>query len=208
MSTDKNKISLNLLFPTIVGVADCSFHKRIEKPLIKHCLELKKKKIKGGTNWISNSTYNTSLTHDIFTDSKFSKLNIWIAEQVNQFVAQCKYTGVFAPSTAWINIYEKNDYQEYHTHPDHCLSAIYFLKSNASKNASKNARTWFESPIDLEAHDPRTDEAHPITWSRVGYEPVPGRLLLFRSNTRHCVERENHSQRISLAYNFDLKRDV
>ena len=47
MSTDKNKTSLNLLFPTIVGVADCSFHKTIEKPLVKHCLQLKKKNTKG-----------------------------------------------------------------------------------------------------------------------------------------------------------------
>ena len=204
MSTDKNKTSLNLLFPTIVGVADCSFHKSIEKPLVKHCLQLKKKNTKGGNNWISNSTYNTSLTHDIFRDPKFRKLNIWIADQVNQFVAQCKYAGVFAPSTAWINIYKKYDYQEYHTHPDHCLSAFYFLQSKAGENA----KTWFESPIALEAHDPRTDQAHPITWSRAGYEPIAGRLLLFRSNTRHCVERENHSQRISLAYNFNLRSDV
>tara|TARA_R110000796_G_scaffold120376_1_gene234516 strand:- start:2008 stop:2622 length:615 start_codon:yes stop_codon:yes gene_type:complete len=200
MKTDKNNMNLDLLFPTIIGVSDCDFHKKIEKLLVKHCLTIKKNKNKGGTNWISNSTYNTSLTYDLFTDPKFHKLNVWISEQVNQFVSQCKYASLFKPSTAWINVYEKNDYQEYHTHPNHSISAIYFLKSNAQKNS----KTWFESPIKLESNDPKANESHPITWNRVGYEAVAGRLLLFRSNVRHCVERENHSQRISLAYNFNL----
>jgi hypothetical protein len=40
----------------------------------------------------------------------------------------------------------------------------------------------------------------PVAW----YYPVPGRLLIFKSTTKHCVERhEDDDIRISLAYNFN-----
>ena len=43
--------------------------------------------------------------------------------------------------------------------------------------------------------------------TKVRYNSVQGNLLIFRSSLHHCVEmKQDDSERISLAYNFNLKK--
>lgn len=188
-------------FPTIIGWADCEFHIEIQDDLIQHCFNLQKEITSGGQGWISKHTYNTENTYNILNDNKFKRLNDWIHQQVEEYKNHCQYKNNFKADLGWFNIYKQYDFQEYHIHPGHSLSVIYYLKSDPKTSA----KTWFESPQSIDSNDPKTDNNFLPTCKTAIYESTPGRLLIFRSNTRHCVERqETDDTRITLAYNFKI----
>lgn len=192
------KLNIEGFNPTYIGFVDNVDHFKIEKNLSKHCLDLKNKIKSGGDNWISNKTYNTTETYDILKDKKFKTLNSWVIEKVNDYSKTLRYQNKFSCKEGWFNIYHKYDYQEYHTHPNYSISAIYFLKS--PKNGAK---TYFDTNPIADSNSPKLDPDFINTSRLIYYDPVPGRLLIFRSNLLHCVQRhESKETRISLAYNF------
>ena len=82
----------------------------------------------------------------MYKDKKFQNLNQWVDNQVQQYI---DFLGIklkgerYIPleKDGWFNIYEKGDYQEYHSHP--CIiSAIYYLSSDRAMTA----KTYFKSP--------------------------------------------------------------
>jgi uncharacterized protein (TIGR02466 family) len=186
--------------PTIISYSDNLFHNEIEKTLLDYCLELQEKKEKGGYNWISKSLYNTHHTYDISKDEKFKLLNDWILNEANEYCKKIESEDTLNFQNGWFNIYKKNDFQEFHTHPGSSISGIYFLKSDAINDARTIFETYTtENFLDLKA--PSNDRL-------VYYKPKPGRLLLFKSTLRHCVEQQkSDNMRITLAYNF-LKKKV
>lgn len=195
---ENNKLKIEAWNPTFIGFINNPDHSKIEKKLVKHCLQLQKKIQSGGSNWISSQTYNTSNTYNILKDKNFKNLNDWITEQVQTYAKSLKYKDSFLCADGWFNIYNEHDYQEYHTHPDYTLSAIYFLKS--LKNGSK---TFFDTNPISDSNRPTTDINFGMTNRIIHHDPIPGKLLIFRSNVLHCVERNKYKDsRISLAYNF------
>jgi hypothetical protein len=187
-------------YPTFIAYCDYPNHDHIEKTLVEECLILSEKVKKGGEDWISNKTYNTLNTHNILKNKKFKKLNLWIHNQVNEYSNNLKYLNKFKCVNAWFNIYKKYDYQEIHDHGENSLSAVYFLKSNAEKSS----KIFFKFNLDTNKMEPKIDKNFNITCPTAWYYPVPGRLLIFKSTTKHCVERhEQEDIRISLAYNFN-----
>jgi|GEM_PF-5941872 len=196
---DNFKVQIESWNPRSIGFVDNVDHFKIEKKLSRHCKDLKKKVKSGGGNWISNKTYNTTGTHDILKDKEFKDLNKWVIGKVNEYVETLRYKNKFLCKEGWFNIYNKYDYQEYHTHPDYSISAIYFLKS-----PKLGARTFFDTDPAADSNRPELDPNFLPTSKMIHYDPTPGRLLIFRSNLLHCVERhESKEQRISLAYNFN-----
>jgi uncharacterized protein (TIGR02466 family) len=188
-------------FPTFIGHIDNENHKKYENKLTNICKKIKKKINSGGENWISKNTYNTYGTYNLINIKEFNNLNEWIFEQIKNYSNKLGYKNNFICDESWFNIYNKNDFQEFHTHSKHSLSAIYFL--NSPKEGA--ARTFFESPIKEESQDPLCDYNNPLLFKKVHYYPKPGRLIIFRSNISHCVERhESNELRISLAYNFKI----
>ena len=185
--------------PKIIGLIDNPNHFKIEKKLIKHCLNLSKKINKGGENWVSKNTYNTLETFNLHTDKKFDELNNWIYIQISEFAKILNYETKYKCNHSWFNIYNKNDYQEYHTHSYNTLSAVYFLKSNPKRSS----KIVFKVSKDPTQSDPIIRSHNPLISDTAFYESVPGRLLIFKSNLPHCVEKsEENETRISLAYNF------
>ena len=184
--------------PTYIGFVDNPEHSKIEQKLSNYCLNLKNKVKSGGDNWISNKTFNTINTHDILKDKQFKPLNNWITENVNEYAKTLNYQNKFLCKEGWFNIYNKYDYQEFHTHSNYSLSTIYFLKS--PKNGAK---TYFNTDPIVDSNRPKLDSKFLPTSTLIYYDPIPGRLLIFRSNILHCVQRhESKEIRISLAYNF------
>ena len=91
----------------------------------------------------------------------------------------------------------KGDSQEFHDHNFNIISGIFYLKS--SKN---DAPTVFRSPIN-ELPSDRHNENNFYNWRHYRIQPVQGKLLLFRSNIEHCVERQLiDSNRITIAVNY------
>jgi uncharacterized protein (TIGR02466 family) len=188
-------------FPTLIGLTDYSYHNLIEEKLSNKCLSLKEKIKKSGDNWVASKTYNTISTYDINKDDDFKELNDWVMSQIEEYASIFKYKNKFYCESAWFNIYNKYDFQEIHNHSGYTLSAIYFLKANPETCA----KTFFYSNIS-DGLDPDIEDFTKDTFSKINCPPVPGRLIIFKSNINHCVERqESNDLRISLAYNFKKK---
>ena len=163
--------------PKVIGWVDNPNHEKIHKKLIKESIEISKKIKSGGKNWVSKC-YNTLDTYDISLDEKFKNLNDWIFNQVNEYGNYLNYKNKFKCSSGWISLYKKYDFQEYHTHNSHAISAVYFLKSNPKKSSKILFRI---------SNDPVLNEPTPKIYTRdnsyvANYSPVPGRLLLFKSD--------------------------
>lgn len=197
---ENNNLIIEQWYPNLIGYCDNLNHNKIEKNLVKECLSLSKKIKKGGDNWVSNKTYNTIDTYNILKNKKFKNLNEWICNQVLKYSNTLKYKNSYNCVEGWFNIYKKYDYQEFHDHGKNTLSAVYFLKSNPEKSS----KILFKFNINENLMDPTTDPSFILTSPSAWYKPIPGRLLIFKSTLRHCVERqEDDDLRISLAYNFD-----
>jgi len=82
---------------------------------------------------------------------------------------------------SWVNIYEKNFYQEFHVHNHPCynsLSGVLYL-------SDKNSDIVFKYP------------------NSVHFEPKFGNILLFPDNLPHRVRKNSEDDlRISIAFNF------
>jgi hypothetical protein len=109
---ENNKLKIEAWNPTFIGFINNPDHSKIEKKLVKHCLQLQNKIQSGGSNWISNQTYNTSNTYNILKDKNFKNLNNWITEQVQTYAKTLKYKDNFLCADGWFNIYNEHDYQE------------------------------------------------------------------------------------------------
>lgn len=99
---------IDKLFPVNVGIVDNPNHSELLY-LEKYIYQLSKKIKKGGSNWISNKTYNTSETHNVFKDNEFSPLVNWVNEQIIKYCKLLNYNGKLNATTAWFNIYKKYD---------------------------------------------------------------------------------------------------
>jgi len=187
-------------FPTLIGYYDNPHHHVLEKDLINRCFELERTAKKGGEGWVSDTTYNTQGTLEIFDDKSFKKINDFVLQKVAEYSNEIGLQDDCVnqiPRDSWFNIYRKGDFQEYHAHGDSILSAIYFIKAN-----DKSAKLYFKSPFQDQL-SPEYKGRSADTWERIFYDPKPGRLIIFRSYVEHCVEmQKDKDSRISLAYNF------
>ena len=184
-------------WPTQIGYYDNPNHSFIETRLVKECLSLMKKTKKGGSSWISDTTYNTSDGfHEVHKNNKFNSLNKWILDKVKEYIKETGMTYKINSMDSWFNVYRQNDFQEYHEHYNSVLSCVYFLKSN-NKSSSliiKSPATDFRNI----GHENFLGINCPVR-----YKSVAGRLVVFRSYLPHCVDKQKDKDfRISLAYNF------
>jgi uncharacterized protein (TIGR02466 family) len=190
-------------FPSLIGVVKNLEHSLLEKQLINKCFEIKEKIKKGGESWISNSTYNTLNTYNIFKDEAFKQINEFTLNSVLNYCDQLNIDKECLnknPIDSWVNIYNKNDYQEFHIHSDSIISTVYFLAGSHN-----GAKIYFKSPNKNMIQIPYTSLTE-RTFDRVYFKPEPGMLLIFNSNLEHSVEKHiTDDLRISIACNFSKK---
>jgi uncharacterized protein (TIGR02466 family) len=189
----------HIISPTVIAESYNPKHKTILNSLKKFIKnsQIKNKNLK--TNWISKDTFNTLHNIDINTVSEFKNLNTWVYQQVDIYKTLIGYVSPMKPNGAWFNVYYKNNFQEYHSHYEHDISAIYFLKSN-----NKSAKTFFQSPLHDIAFKAPFNENVQMTYHEISFLPIQGNLLIFPGYLKHCVEMHKQDKtRISCAYNFN-----
>jgi uncharacterized protein (TIGR02466 family) len=189
----------HIISPTVIAESYNPKHKTILNSLKKFIKnsQIKNKNLK--TNWISKDTFNTLHNIDINTVSEFKNLNTWVYQQVDIYKTLIGYVSPMKPNGAWFNVYYKNNFQEYHSHYEHDISAIYFLKSN-----NKSAKTFFQSPLHDIAFKAPFNENVQMTYHEISFLPIQGNLLIFPGYLKHCVEMHKQDEtRISCAYNFN-----
>ena len=193
-------MNFNYLFPSVVAQDFFNEHSKVEKNLVNHIMKIKKEVKGGGKNWISKDTYTTLNEYDIIKDDKFKVINDFVMNSISNYINDLNINYDFSCVSGWFNVYGKNDFQEYHNHVEHTLSAIYFLKSDENENA----KLYFKRPFASRSNDIKSD-TNEIFDERHYYKPVPGSIVVFPSSLEHCVEKENSNKtRITMAYNFNM----
>ena len=185
-------------FPTIISYSFNPNHNDIEEKLVKKCYDIKSKVASGGSNWISNTTYNTSDgMYDLFLDNDFEDLNSWVDSQVSLYCEELLIDKHVIRQNGWFNIYKEHDYQEGHVHPGSTISAIYCLSGEIN-----SAEIFFKTPkTDMLylRYKQFNNDNHGI----VKYPFQPGILLIFLSDTEHHVGKHTlQTDRISISYNY------
>ena len=187
------------LFPKIVGVFLNENNSSFKNSLAKKCYDYQKQNIQGSKTWVSKVCNSNSSNLNLYDDKSFNKLLSWIDKKVNEYCQNLKISSNLNYKYAWFNIYKKHNFQEYHSHSDSTISAIYYLKGN-----EKSAKTHF---IDFEHQKmnhkfniTEYNEDNSSSWHMPFEE---GKLLVFRSDMFHCVEQHTLvTDRISLAINY------
>ena len=94
---------------------------------------------------------------------------------------------------AWLSIYKKNNYQDWHIHNPAMISASYYLRCNKS-----SAKIYFQNPV-TDILSPDILSYNKLNFGQIGFQPEPGMLVIFRSHLYHCVaQQKNNDLRISL----------
>ena len=187
-------------FASIIGFAVNHNHNLLEAKLVKKCNQIKKKTAKGGSNWLSRNTYNTLGTFDIVDNKDFLPIQNFVIDSVMSYASKAQIDVTHLnprPHEGWFNIYEKNDYQEYHIHGASTLSTIYFLSGGRD-----HAKESFKSPVNQMSRI-KYKQYNDLTFKEMLVDPLPGLCVIFDSSLEHAVEQQVKDQpRISLAYNF------
>jgi uncharacterized protein (TIGR02466 family) len=102
----------------------------------------------------------------------------------------------------WVNIASPGDYQEYHIHPCSHFSAVYYVKAN--KNCGDFVIRSIEGWSDMMFLD--REENNRFNADCYNYEPLPSKLLIFKSNLPHMVKKnKSEEDRVSISINFRME---
>jgi len=183
------------LFPQVLGIFKNENNELFKKDLIKKCYSYKIKKNK---NWVSKIDNSNSILN-LYDKKDFNNLLNWIDEKVLQYCKNLKINPSLKQKYAWFNICKKYDFQEYHSHPDSNISAIYYLSGDI--NSAKTYFIDFESQkMDYKFNISDYTEDNSSRWNMPFEE---GKLIIFKSNMFHCVEQHNlNKDRVTLAINY------
>ena len=185
-------------FPVAVYREDQIIDNSENDALIAHCISIQNNTPTGGADWVGG-TYNTHGTYDLSKDIVMEPLIKIITEHVHNFAKLHGCSGTYTNSYSWINISTNKDWQEFHTHNGNIFSAVYYISAPGG-----SGKIVFEDPKEPDMYPLKAiAEKNTLSFTRTGYTPTTGMLLIFRSYLRHLVEPGfNTDKRISLALNF------
>jgi len=188
-------------FPTSFYYKENILSDNIKQDLIDYILHIKEKTKKGGSNWLVD-TFNSLGTLDILKDKKFNVLNKEILKHINILNKTLGSNHLYKNlSEGWFNVYEKEDYQEFHSHPGYTFSAIYYLK--VEEDVNQRPATIFKHPYEDMRPLKGTINLNHLSYQKAIMRPENNSLLIFRSYLQHYVEKNKNNTRITLAYNVD-----
>tara|TARA_R110000824_G_scaffold381460_2_gene574163 strand:- start:387 stop:971 length:585 start_codon:yes stop_codon:yes gene_type:complete len=167
--------------------------------LKKHSLKVYKEVPCGVDSWTGN-TYATLNTLNLKDDKVFTPLLNKIAEHVQSFSKMHgSENAEYDIESSWLNVNEKNSFQEFHTHNGSIFSAVYWV---ATPEGSGNL--VFEDPKDPDMFPVKNiNEHNELSYTRYTMNAQENVLILFRSYLRHMVlPCENKKPRISIAVNY------
>lgn len=185
-------------FPTAIYVAPDIVSDQENNIIIEKIKKLEKTIPPGGNAWHCN-IYNTCGTYDLSKDNDMSFLFNSVQDHINEFVKLQGSNHQYQCQEAWANVSNPNSYQEYHTHADRTISAVYYAAV-----PENSGRIIFESPLEPDMLPIKKIDNYNY-WSNqfAHFTPQPKMLLIFRSYLRHMVEmNKSDLPRMSIAMNF------
>ena len=193
---------LNLHFPTPIYVADTILNVQDHQYLKEKCDEVKEKITKPAfeIGWLCPTKTSFGDKTFVYQDEDFNKLVETKIAYVKSFITELTKAKLkVIPTNCWMNVANKGDYQERHTHPNSVISSIYYVK--APKDCGN---TIFFNPY--QRHFDYLGEENVVTQQNTIYTPVEGRLVLFESHVPHAVTPQiTDKERITISTNFTIE---
>jgi len=190
--------NIELWFPVAIYQHQTMFTDEQNKLWADYIEEIKKTST--GKIW-PGGTYTTHHTHDLRTDSQFKPLIMEINSHMHSFAKEYGSMETYVNGPVWGNVATKENSQEFHTHNGSIFSAVYYVTAPEGSGS-----IIFEDPKEpdmLPVKNINKTNQNRLSFSRIAYKPLAGKLLIFRSNIRHMVESgTNESSRISISMNF------
>lgn len=189
---------INLWFPVSIYTEHNILTNDQHEQLVSHVEQIKQDIPSGGKEWFG-SIYTTFETYDIVEDTSFSPLIDKVNFHVHEYARQHNSSADYTCTEAWFNESVEYQFQEFHTHANHIISAVYYLKAP-------------EGSGDIVFRDPKqpdmmplknVNEQNDLTFGATSYKPTENSLIIFRSYVPHMVKPgKNKTGRISVAFNY------
>jgi len=195
-------MTIDAWFPTLVYYVNLN---SVDNNLLKDSAYILKNKNIGLKSEWRCDTFNTidydhsiDQQHDLELGNLLNTVGAHVAEFAKEFGVE---TVDLTCSNYWFNISQTGNYQEYHQHTDSHFSAVYYVQANpASGNIVFKS---FESMFDMcPVH---ANVKVPANFKTCFYTPADSKLIIFRSNLLHMVEKNLSTEdRISISMNFRI----
>ncbi len=192
-------MSITAYFPTFIYETNLEYDNSM---LYDKAISLREKDASVNTHWFCD-TYNSIGKYDITKDAQFESLVKSCIDHVKIF---SKEYGIFNPvihsNDGWVNVAMKGEYQEFHIHPNNHFSLVYYVSvpensGNLIFRSPESATDMFMLPSGKETLG---------TMKTATIKPSNGKLVIFRSNLLHMVEKnKNESPRVSVSMNVVLQ---
>lgn len=189
---------INLWFPVSIYTEHNILTSEQHEELVSHVEQIKQNIPSGGKEWFG-SIYTTFETYDIVEDKSFSPLMDKVNFHVHEYARHHNSSSEYNCTEAWFNESIEHQFQEFHTHANHIISAVYYLKAP-------------EGSGDIVFRDPKQPDMMPLknvreqndlTFGATSYNPTENSLIIFRSYVPHMVKPgKNKTGRISVAFNY------
>jgi uncharacterized protein (TIGR02466 family) len=189
---------IDMWFPTPIYICDEIVGKNYNNQIKQQILSIKNKVSSGGNNWLCD-TYNTIGKYDLRQSECFTDLLKTVTDHVNNFASKFNTIDTFSCKESWFNIYDQNDYQEYHIHTHSTFSAVYYVTAPLD-----SGDIVFENPFGVDMMEIQNiTEQNNLTYKNCRYQAKERRLIIFKSYLKHMVMRGNNTdERISIAFNY------
>lgn len=192
--------NIELWFPTPIYYADDILDENEINTLVNRSYDIKNN-IKNGKGIWQCDVYTTFQTYDVTKDNEFSNLISKISLHVNEFAKSFGSNYEYRCAEGWINIYDKNQYQEFHYHLGSTFSVVYYLSTPEGSGKLIFNNPLLPNMMPIKNITPNKDNT--LILESCEYKAIKNRLIIFRSNLQHMVQQgTNQSDRISLAFNF------
>jgi len=204
MAATSDKDQLQLLFPTAVLVSDLAGVEALNERLLAGIERIRANEPSSKPDSWSCELYTTIgspttlLEHEEFREFHdlayrkalaFANAFRFDAERYRPKINEC-----------WVNVYGRGHAQEIHVHQNSVLSGIYYVKAPPGSSP-----TLFHSPMSDVMLEPPAIERNRLNNTIAGFDPVPGRMLLFRSCVRHSVlPHRIDEERVTIAFNVTM----
>jgi len=146
-------------------------------------------------------TFNTYALFDLAEDNTFDSLIKACQDKVNTFALEHGISRKIEYLNSWINIANKENFQEYHRHERSHFSLVYYVKTPLNCGNLIFKKDTHDDMFRLPFED------NPVN-KTAGYDSyyiVPNEcdIVIFKSSLLHMVEKnKNEDDRVSIAMNF------
>jgi len=191
------------LFTDIIYLTDLSKHSSTNEYFYNKVKKIEEKnRDKKSQTWRCD-TFSTQNFYNLGEDENFKIILTDIKESIVKFAREFGVNDCEPITLAsWINLAPPGEYQEYHIHNASHFSIVYYVKTpkNSGNLVFKSHRADKNMyPLPVESYT----MASSLTYT---LEPVENRLIIFRSDLLHMVEKNKSDEdRVSISCNFHLQ---